>query len=143
MAVTASLYGNFFENALNALIPDLEGAGNVECMLLDANHTFDEANNTVSDINANEIADADYARQALTTVAVTDDGAGTVNVDADDISFGTTVSISASYAVIYTVGTDDTDSYLLEHIDFGGVQESVDGEFTLTLSADGLFDVVT
>jgi len=142
MAVTANIYGNFFDNALMANIPDLEGEGNLECMLLDANHTFDETNNTVSDINANEIADADYTRQTLTTVAVTQD-TGTVNVDCDDISFGTTVSISASYAVIYTVGTDDTDSYLMEHIDFGGVQESVDGEFTLTLSADGLFDVVT
>ena len=142
MAVTANIYGNFFNNSLNANIPDLEGAGNLECMLLDANHSFDETNNTVSDIVANEIADADYAREALTTVAVTQ-STGTVNVDADDISFGTTVNISASHAVIYTVGTDDTDSYLMFDINFGETQESVDGEFTLTLSDDGLFDVVT
>ena len=142
MAVTANIYGNFFNNSLNANIPDLEGVGNLECMLLDANHSFDETNNTVSNIVANEIADADYARQALTNVAVTQ-STGTVNVDADDISFGTTVSISASHAVIYTVGTDDTDSYLMFDINFGETQESVDGEFTLTLSDDGLFDVVT
>lgn len=142
MAVTVNLYGNFFNNALNANTPDLEGAGNLECMLLDANHTFDEANNTVSDISANEITDADYSRQALTTVAVTQ-STGTVNIDADDITFGTNVSISANHAVIYTVGTDDTDSYLMEHINFGELQESVNGEFSLVVDTNGLYDVVT
>jgi len=142
MAVTVNLYGNFFNNALNSLIPDIEGAGNLECMLLDANHTFSETDNTVSDIVANEVVDADYTRQALSNVVVTQ-ATGTINVDADNISFGASTSISASHAVIYTVGTDDTDSYLMEHINFGGVQESVNGEYTLTVDANGLYDVVT
>ena len=142
MAASAELYANFFSNAFGANIPDMEGADNLECMLLDSNHTFDEANEFVDDINANEIDDSDYSRQLLDNVAVTQN-TNEINVDADDITFGSSVSISASYAVIYALNTDDTDSPLLFHVDFDGQEESVDGEFTLQVDANGLFDVVT
>ena len=139
---TANVYANFFANAFNGNLPDIEDDDNLECMLLDENHSFSETNNTVDDISANEITDEDYSRQTLTGVTV-NRSTGTITVDADDISFGTEVSITASHAVIYTVGTDDTDSYLLFDVDFESEQESVDGEFTLEIYEDGLFDVVT
>ena len=142
MAVTAELYAKFFQNALNGNLDDLEGADNLECMLLDSNHTFDEENEFVEDISANEIDDDDYSRQSLTDVAVTQN-TNEVNVDADDINFGDEVTISASYAVIYQSQTDDTDSPIMFHVDFDGEQESVDGEFTLEVHADGLYDLVT
>ena len=146
MAVTAEIYAQFFKNALRGNLDDLEGAGALECMLLDTNHSFSEADQSVDDIVSNEIADEDYSRQSLTGVSVTqgtDTDTNLIKLDADDISFGTTVSISASHAVIYTVGIDDTDSYLMFDINFGETQESVDGEFTLEVHADGLYDVVT
>lgn len=146
MAVTAELYSNFFKNALQGNINNLEGVGALECMLLDVNHTFNEANEFVSDIVVNEIADVDYTRQVLTGVTVAQ-GLTTetnlITVDAADISFGTEVTISANYAVIYQSKTDDTDSPLMFHIDFGGLQESVDGSFVLEVNVDGLYDVVT
>ena len=146
MAVTAEIYARFFKNALNGNIDDLEGAGALECMLLDVNHSFSEADEFVSDIVANEITDADYSRQALTGVAVTqgiDADDNQINLDAADITFGDPVSISANYAVIYHSKTDDTDSPIMFHVDFDGEQESVDGEFTLEVHADGLYDLVT
>ena len=146
MAATAELYAQFFKNALNGNINDLEGADNLECMLLDANHSFSEADQFVNDIVANEIADEDYSRQSLTGVSVTqgtDTNSNLINLDADNISFGTTVTISASYAVIYHSKTDDTDSPVMFHVDFDGEQESVDGEFTLDVNDNGLYDVVT
>jgi len=146
MAVTAELYSNFFKNALQGNINNLEGVGALECMLLDVNHTFDEANEFVSDIVINEIADVDYARQTLTGVSVVQGTAAETNlitVDAGDITFGDPVTISANYAVIYQSQTDDTDSPLMFHVDFDGLQESVDGAFVLEVHADGLFDVVT
>jgi len=142
MAVTAELYAKFFENALRGNLDDLEGADNLECMLLDANHSFSETDEFVNDIVANEIDDADYSRQSLTNVAVTQN-TNEVNVDADDINFGNEVTISASYAVIYQSQTDDTDSPVMFHVDFDGEQESADGEFTLEVHADGLYDLVT
>ena len=146
MAVTAEIYARFFKNALNGNIDDLEGADNLECMLLDTNHSFSEADEFVDDIVANEIDDADYSRQALTGVSVSqraDADDNQINLDADDITFGDPVSISANYAVIYHSKTDDTDSPVMFHVDFDGEQESVDGEFTLEVHADGLYDLVT
>ena len=142
MAVSAELYAQFFENALRGNLDDLEDEEALECMLLDSNHTFDEEDEFVEDISANEIDDADYSRQSLTNVAVTQN-TNEVNVDADDITFGDRVSISANYAVIYALNTDDDDSPLLFHVDFDGQEESVDGEFTLQVDDNGLFDVVT
>ena len=142
MAVSAELYANFFSNSFGANIPDMEGEDNLECMLLDSNHTFDEADEFVEDISANEIDDDDYSRQPLDNVAVTQN-TNEINVDADDITFGDSVSISANYAVIYALNTDDDDSPLLFHVDFDGEEESVDGEFTLQVDDNGLFDVVT
>ena len=146
MAVTAELYAKFFQNALNGNLDDLEGADNLECMLLDTNHSFSEADEFVNDIAANEIDDADYSRQALTNVAVTqglDADNNQINVDADDINFGDTVTISANYAVIYQNQADDTDSPLMFFVDFDGEEASQDGTFELQVHEDGLFDVVT
>jgi len=146
MAATAEIYAQFFENVLRGNLDDLEGEGALECMLLDTDHSFSEADEFVDDIVANEIDDADYSRQALTGVSVSqgaDSDDNQINVDADDITFGDSVSISANYAVIYHSKTDDTDSPIMFHVDFDGEQESADGEFTLEVHDDGLYDLVT
>lgn len=142
MAVTAELYANFFQNALSANINDIEETDGLECMLLDANHSFDEDDEFVDDIVANEVTDSDYSRQTLTNVVLTRN-INEVNLDADDISFGTNINLAASYAVIYQAKTDDTDSLLLFHVDFDGQEEAVDGAFELQVNESGLFDIVT
>ena len=146
MAVTAEIYAQFFENALRGNLDDLEGEEALECMLLDTDHSFSEADEFVDDIVANEIDDADYSRQSLTGVSVSqgaDSDDNQINVDADDINFGDEVTISASYAVIYQSQTDDTDSPLMFFVDFDGEEASQDGTFELQVHEDGLFDVVT
>lgn len=146
MAVTVELYPKFFENALNGNINDLEGVGNLECLLLNGTHTFSDANQFVADIVANEISDVDYSRVALTSVAVTQGTAADsnkINVDCGNITFGSAVTITASHAVIFHQKTNDSDSILMFDINFGGSQESVDGEFTLEIHTDGLYDLVT
>ena len=149
MAVTAEIYARFFQNALKGNIDDLEGAGSLECMLLDTNHSFSEADEFVSDIVANEVAtgaEEDYERQTLTGVSISqglDPDDNEINLDAANINFGSEVTISANYAVIYQSQIDDTDSPLMFHVNFDGEQSSVDGTFELQVHADGLFDVVT
>ena len=149
MAVTAEIYAKFFENALNGNLNDLEGVGALECMLLDTNHSFSEADEFVSNIVANEIATGageDYERQVLTGVSVTQgtgEDTNKINLDAGNISFGSDVTISANYAVIYHSKTDDTDSPLMFHVDFDGTEASENGTFELQVHTDGLFDVVT
>ena len=146
MAVTAEIYAQFFENALRGNLDDLEGEEALECMLLNTDHSFSEADEFVDDIVANEIDDADYSRQALTGVSVSqgvDSDDNQINVDADDINFGNELTISAYYAVIYQSQTDDTDSPLMFHVDFDGEEASQDGTFELQVHDYGLFDVVT
>jgi len=130
----ANIYSNYFKNILNGDA----NVGNLKCALLDVNGTFDNLNEDWVDISANEIADADYAQQVLTGVVVSVSG-NTVNLTADNITFGNPVNITANNAVIY----DSLNNKLMFHVDFETVQESINSEFTLNVNASGLFDVTT
>lgn len=136
---TADLYTSFFNSVLSGA-NDISGTGTIKCALFDDTFAFDTTHSVFADLTG-EIADADYAQVTLSGVIITTNGATLpfeVNYDCDDISFGTAVNISAYHAVIY----DSTNDSLLFHVDFGGVKESVDGEFTLQIDAAGLFDQV-
>ena len=63
-------------------------------VLVDNAHTAAVTDSTYADISANECSDGDYAPVVLTTVSVTGD-AGTVKLDADIVSYGSSVTISA------------------------------------------------
>lgn len=102
-------------NILNRTI-DFVGSG-IAAVLLTTTHTPSvTADSTYGDLT-NECADGDYAQVALTTKSITESG-GTVTYDADPVSFGTSVSISARY--IYLVagtagsltGTDKVMGYM-------------------------------
>ena len=86
-------------NWLNGAIdPDTDTLVGV---LVDNAHTPSlENDNLYSDISTNECADGDYSPVVLTGVALTRSG-GTVKLDANIVSYGDPVTISARY--IYVV----------------------------------------
>lgn len=138
-------YGRSTLNAYSGGITNLSDSGtDVVVALLDGNHSFDETHDSWADISTNEIADADYSPQSLSNMSLSHDGAGVVTFDADDVSFGTDVTISADHAVVYdNTPSTDADKKLLTHIDFEGTEQSENGEFSITWGANGIFTVDT
>lgn len=92
-----------------------------------------------SDISANLSSDTDYAD--VTCSGITwDETNGTVTFDMNDISFGTSVTITARYAVIYDDTT--TSDCLLCYSDLddgGGSVSSTNGTFEIQIHANGVF----
>lgn len=91
------------------------GSDTLTMVLMKAAYTPSVAQETFSDISAQEVDDADYSAQALTGVSVTLVG-NTVLFDASNVSFGTDVSIEAKYAVILA-GTGSGSDPLIAYVD--------------------------
>jgi len=103
--------------------------------LLTSNYTPDTATQvTWGDISGDEVTDADYAKQTISNVSITLDGS-TVVFDADTVSFGSSVSIEAKYAVVM-IGTGDSTDPLITYVDLeegGDTQRSVNSAFEVRL----------
>ena len=85
----------------------------------------------------NEVTDSDYARQTLTSVTVTESG-GTVKFDAADISFGSNVTITSKYLVLFSSTASNA---LLAYVDLdtgGGSVSSSNSTFQVTINANGI-----
>lgn len=113
---------------------DLDG-DNIVVALVVAGYTPNVAHDTWSDVSSQECADADYNQQALSSVTLTQSG-GTVTWDCADISFGTTVSITAKYAVFVrgTTGSLAASDPLIGYVDLetdGGAVSSTNSVFAL------------
>lgn len=123
------------------------------CMLLDSAYVPNAAHHTRASLDANEIADGDYAKQDMSGEAVVDNASpadGTVNCDADDVTFGNPVTISALFLAVLegtvagTASGDrvvgvvqlNTDSPIV-------VPASTNGPFTVQWSATGVFQVTS
>lgn len=91
------------------------GSETLTMVLMTAAYTPSVAQSTFANISANEVTDADYSPQALTGVSVTLSN-NTVLFDADNVSFGTDVSIEAKYAVILA-GTGSGTDPLIAYVD--------------------------
>ena len=96
--------GNFtFYN--NGKLKSLDGGIDADTdtlvmVLLASGYTPDTAaHTTYADISGSEIGDADYSPQVISNAAFSESG-GTVTFDSDDVSFGSSVSIEAKYAVV-------------------------------------------
>jgi len=129
-------YNDFKEKLAKAEI-DLD-SDTLKCLLTTSSYTPSATHSTLSDIT-NEVTDSDYARQTLTSVTVTETG-GTVTFDCADISFGSSVTITGKYAVLY----DDTATGdpLLVYVDLdtgGGSVSSTSSTFQITINASGVF----
>jgi|TARA_B100001540_G_scaffold303649_1_gene312490 hypothetical protein len=133
-----TFYNDFKEHLAKA---DVDcNADTFKCVLMTSGYTPSATHSTLSDLT-NICADSDYSAQTLANIAVTETG-GTVKFDADDISFGSSVSITAKYAAIY----DDTHASdaLMCYVDLdtgGGSVSSTNSTFQLTLSANGVWQL--
>ena len=99
-----------------------------------------DAHTVLADVTANESADTDYVRQTLGTVTW-DETNGIITWDAADVSFGTSVDISAKYAFIYddTPGAPVDPLVCYSDLDTGGGSvSSTNGSFQVTINASGI-----
>jgi hypothetical protein len=79
-------------------------SGTFKHVLLDATHTFARTNGLLSNIVGDEVADADYARQALTGAAVAASGTKWCWTS-DEADFGSVVDITAKFhAIVHQAG---------------------------------------
>lgn len=112
-------------------------ADTFKCMLLTSE--FTPSTSTLekkADITSGICADADYGEVTLTTVTW-DETNGTVTFDADDITFGTSVDLTAQYAVIYD-DTMATTSYADAIVCFCALSSAADSAVT---STNGTFEI--
>lgn len=96
-----------------------------------------------SDIASQEIVADGYIAQGalLNNVTITkQDAADNVKVTADDVTWINS-TISAKYAVIYKDTGTAASSPLIMCIDFGSTKSSVNGNFTIQWSEDGIFTI--
>lgn len=89
-------------------------ADTVRVLLVDASYVYDNAQNFVADVAADEIVEASYARQTLGTKSV-------VEVDASDeahflaapADFGALTAVTPAGIVVFKLVTNDADSPLI------------------------------
>ena len=141
MAVVHKVYPHGMKNILNGNINLVTGT--LKVALLNAT-TYNAANETWANVSAGEISGADYTAGGEILAMI----AGGITVSGENVTvksgnaetvFTSTGSISATQAVIYESGG----GRLISHIDFGGTEESVDGEWKITWHNDGQFSVTT
>lgn len=115
-------------------------------VLLDSGYTPSGAHTTYSNISSDEVSDADYDAQDMTGESVTEPSGGTVRADADNVSFGDPVTITAKYAVVLvgTAAGKDAGDALVGYVDLddgGTTVSSTNGAFTIQWNSNGLFQV--
>lgn len=130
-------------NVLNGTV-DLDGS-TISAVLLGAGYTPAATHSTYADISASVIADSDYAAQVLANKAVTNTS-GTIKFDSDDVSFGTTVTITGKYLVLVhraggsLTGTDKLIGYVdLNTTSGSATVSSSNGPFSIAPDANGWF----
>ena len=146
--VTLNLYdkyreGNFDGNEINIETP---GGNGVKAAVVTGSYTVDQnLHDFWSDVSANEVSGTGYTAggNVLANGSATVDGAGLVTVDLDDPAVWS--QNAAGFAngrrvvVYHDTGTGTTSRLLAYSADFGADKGNVDGDFTVTLHANGLF----
>ncbi|BBK36089.1 hypothetical protein STAQ_11670 [Allostella sp. ATCC 35155] len=133
-----TLYGAAIEGIARGLV-DLDGHS-FRAALCAAGYSPDAAAHAALADITNELAGGDYARVTLTGVAVARTGT-TVKFTSDPVDFGSAVTLTAKYLVIY----DDSHASdaLLGYVDLntgGGSAASTNGPFEVSPDAtDGWF----
>ena len=116
----------------------------VKAVLLTTDHTPAATDSTYADLD-NECADADYSEQTIANPVFTEN-AGTVKYDADDVTFGTSVSIAARYIVLIhqaggSLATTDKLIGYMDLDDTGYNVRSTNSNFIVRWNANGLFQL--
>ena len=137
-----TLYNSAKKSIIDGTI-DLDN-DTVTAVLLTTDHVPAATDSTYADLD-NECADSDYAAQTLANPVFTE-SAGTVKYDADDVSYGTTVSIAARYIVLVKqaggslASTDKLIGYM-DLDDTGYNVRSTNSNFIVRWNTDGLFQL--
>ena len=142
MAVSAKLYGNFFNSLGNKEI-DLN-SDTFKVMLTTSTYVPDQDLHNYKDDVTNEVTGTGYTAGGATITNPAFSYTTGTNVfkwDGDDVSWASS-TITARYAVIYddTPATDATKP-LIGYVDFGADVSSSSGTFSITWSASGIFTV--
>jgi hypothetical protein len=94
-------------------------ATDLRVLLVNGSYAFSAAHNFVSEVVANEIAAAGYARTALTTKTVTeDDAGGFAYLDADDVVWASVaIGPTIGGAILYKYNAADAAAELIAFYD--------------------------
>ena len=147
MAVALNLYDIFRrKNASGNGTVNLTSL-TVKCMLVTATYTPNQNTHVFrDDLGANEVTGTNYTAggNALANPVVTLDGAGLVTMDFDDPAAWAqhaTGFANARRAVFYIArgGASNVDELIGYTADFGADQGNVGADFSIQLSASGLF----
>lgn len=139
--VTHQKYGHAPLNAYNGSMNNIgDPAVDVNVALLADSHTpAPTGHETWSDVSADEVSGTGYntGGQALSSKSLSHNS-GTVTFSAGDVNWSES-TISAGYAVVYEANSGS----LLTIIDFEGLEESENGDFTIEWSSGDIFSVQT
>lgn len=95
-------------------------ADTIRALLVDSGYTYDPDHNFVSDVAADEVVEASYARQTLAGKGVTEDDAGDqATMDADPVDYGALTGVTPAGIVLFKFVTNDADSPLIMFSDSG------------------------
>jgi len=138
----ANMIYDSFKGGMNGDF-DWDDAGqNIKVMLVESGYTPVATHDFASDIT-NESSGTNYTAggQALSGRTITIDGANNKAVyDASDALWASS-SVTARGAVIYKDTGVATTSPLVGYVDFGSDKQSINGDFTIQWSADGIFTI--
>lgn len=144
-AVTFNLYDKFRQNSFNGGAVDIDAA-TLKMAVVTSAYTLDQnLDDFFNDVSAAEVTGTGYTAGGNATAngTVGLSGAGLVTVDADDPAAWTQNAggfANGRRCIWYDdTGTPTTSPLVGFSNDFGSDQGNVDGDFTITLNANGAF----
>ena len=144
MAVTAKWFGKGPLHLCNGdVIWKATGGSTIKAMLCDANYTPDQDAHEFKSSVTNEVTGTGYtAGGAALTLAdpAYDAASNETRLDANDISWANS-TITARYAVIYKDTGNAATSPLLAWVDFGQLESSSSGSFTIQWATTGILKI--
>lgn len=131
----ANVYNRFKKDILDGIV-DIS-ADNLDVLLLDSTHVFDQDEDFVSQIVADEITVAGYARQNLTGVVVTEDDVNNRgDAAANQVVFaGMAAGQTVGSAVVFRFNAADAAAELIAFYDVTNTATDVG---SITIQFDGL-----
>lgn len=147
-AVTFNLYdkfreGNFDGNAKNFETP---GGNGIKCAIVTSGYTPNQNTHDFwDDASASEVSGTGYTAggNVMANGAASVDGSGNVTVDLDDPATwsqnGAGFSNGRRAVIYHDTGTGSTSRLIGYSNDFGADKGNVDGDFSVTVNASGLF----
>jgi hypothetical protein len=137
--MASKLYGQFLSQALNKEI-DWDTDTIKVALLTNAYTPNQDTHNYYDDVVASQVTGTGYTAGGLTLTNKTNTyvpDTNTIILDAENVTWSSS-TITARYAVIYSVGGTNATSPLIGYVDFGSDQSSSNGNFTITWDATGI-----